>query len=106
MRALFVEALRVKIKRVFTNQKTALLGDFFLSPLDFCVDKLFDVTAINANKVIVVRSGFQFKNRSPGFKMVPFEQANLFKLSQHSVNRRQPDIVIFGQQKTVHVVGA
>ena len=84
--------------------EAAFLGDFLLSAFDFLVVELFDVSALDADQVIVVRAVLFFVDGLAGFKMAAFEQAGLFKLGERAINGGQADIDVFAQQHLVDIV--
>lgn len=88
---------------MLSDIEAALPGNALLSLLDLIVKELLHPAAIQAHKVIVVRSLVEFKYRLARFKMIPVQETGLLELRQHAVNRCQSDIHIFGEQDLVHV---
>ena len=78
-------------------------GDFILQRFDFRIVEFGYFAAFHANDVVVVIAFVQFVNRFAGFKMVALQNAGLFKLGQHTVNRRHADFHALFQQDTVHI---
>ena len=62
IRAMCFRAFGVKVKCVLLNDKAALFGDFFLSTLDFVVDKFFNPSAVDAYQMVVVVIGLDLEN--------------------------------------------
>lgn len=62
MRAFHLGAFRVKVERVFLNDKPAFPGDSFLAPFDFLVTKFFNAAAIDTHQMVVVLSGLNLEN--------------------------------------------
>ena len=63
-----------------------------LALFDFLVDEFFHAAAIEADQVVVVRAGVQFKDGLARLEMVTVQQAGLLELRQHPVNRGQADV--------------
>ena len=103
MRAIRLGALCVQIERVILNRKTAFSGNGILPMFDFRVVKFFDLAAINANQMIVVFAAIDLENGLAGFKEMALEQAGLFELGEHPIDRRQANIHVLGDQHAVHI---
>lgn len=96
----------VKRQCMLGNIKAALFGNPLLAFFDFFVVKLFHPAAIEANEMVMVGAFVQLEYRLAGFKMIPVKQTCLLELRQHTIDRCQADIHIFGQQDLVDVLGA
>ena len=72
--------------------ESTLLGNSCLAFLDFRIIKLFHPATLQTYQMVVVVIARQFEYCLATFEMVAFEQAGLFKLGQHAVNRCQTDI--------------
>ena len=104
MRAVRLAAFGVQVKGVFLDEKASVLGDFFLAPFYFFVEKFFDPATIDADQVVVVLSGLDFKHGLAGLEMVAFKEAGLLELGQNAIYRRQSDIDVLAQQQAIHIV--
>ena len=56
-------AIHVQVKSVRTHAEAALCGDPVLPVLDFGIEELFDVAALQADQVVVVLPFVEFENR-------------------------------------------
>ena len=63
VRAIRPDALGIQIHRVSYNLEPPLFGNAFLSPLDFFVVELFDVSAMGADEMVVVLHRLAFESR-------------------------------------------
>ena len=95
--------MRIQTQCVVGNHKTLCQRHIVLALFNFCVIELFHFAAIEANHVVVVLAFVQFINRFATFKMIPTQQAGLFKLCQHTVDRGQADVGIFKQKLPVNI---
>ncbi len=89
--------MAVQGQRVLGNIETALQRDLVLALLDLFVVELFHPSAIQADQMVVMRTGIEFKYGLAGFEMVTVQQASLLELRQHAVHSCQTDIHIFCQ---------
>ena len=105
MRALLLDAIRVKRKGVVVQCEPPLGSDAVLAPLDFGIVKLLDPAALQTNQVVVVRPFVEFENRASGFEMMALQEAGLLELGQNPIHGCQADLDAFGQQLPVHVLG-
>ena len=60
--------------------KTGLLCNFTLTFFDNIIDKLFDFPTLQADDVIMVFAGIQFKQGSTIFESMSTDYTGLFKL--------------------------
>jgi len=77
---------------VVGNAKATFLRNFMLALLDFFVIEFLDPSAIEANQVIVMRTGIEFKYGFAGLKMITMQQSRLLKLRQYAVYSCQSNI--------------
>jgi hypothetical protein len=87
------------------NHKTFGLCNGLLARLDFRVKKLLNPTAIKTHHVVVVLPFIEFINSFATFEVVPAQNACLFKLGQHPVNRGQANVGVVLEQMTKHIFG-
>ena len=87
------------------DRKSALFGDAMLAFFDFTIEKLFDFSALQTDEVIVVIALIKFEHRLVAVEVMADQQACLFKLGQHAVNRGQTDIQVFFGQHPVDFFG-
>ena len=104
VRAVRLVAFGVEVERVLLDDETAFARNALLAAFDFLVVELFDVSALDADQVIVVRAVLFFVDGLAGFKMAAVEQAGLFKLGERAINGGQADIDVFAQQHLVDIV--
>lgn len=93
----------VHVKCVVNNAETVFFGNFLLQGFDFFVVKFGYIAAFDTNDVVVVAAFVQFVNGFAGFKVVAQQDACLFKLGEHTVNRCHADFDAVFQQQTVNV---
>ena len=55
------------------NFKTVLFSDTYLALFDFRIKKLFDLAAIQANQMVMVRTFIQFEHGLAGFKVIALQ---------------------------------
>lgn len=87
------------------NVEPALDRDLLLTLLNLFVEKLFHPAAIEADKMVVVRTLIEFEHGLAGFKMIAMQQSGLFKLGKNSINGCKPDVHVFCQQNLVDIFG-
>lgn len=63
MQAFHFGTFHVKVKRMLLNDKATSLGDLFLTAFDFLVEKLFNVTTVDAYQMIMVLTGLDLEYR-------------------------------------------
>ncbi len=80
-------------------------GNRMLAFFNFSIKKLLYLAAIEADQMVVVLAFVEFVNRFTRFKMVTAQNACLFELGQHAVNRCQSNIGAFLEQHAKHVLG-
>ena len=98
-------AIHIQVKSVRTHAEAAFCGDPVLPVLDLGIEELLDVAALQADQVVVVVAFVQLENSLAGFEVMAFEQAGLFELGKHPVNRGQADIHVFGDEQAIDVFG-
>lgn len=105
MWAILLGAVAVDRERVFGNCKAALGRNDLLALLDFGIIKLFNLAAIEAHQMVVVRAFVEFKDRLAAFKMVAVQDFSLLKLGQYAIDRRQADIELVVEQNFINIFG-
>lgn len=103
MRASRFGATRIQRQRVLLEHKALRFGHGRLALFDFRIVKLFNAAAIKADQMVVVRAFVELINRFTAFKIAACEQAGLFKLCEHTVDRRQADVGMLAQQNAVDI---
>ena len=106
VRAILLGAVCVNIKRVFLNDEASLNGNFFLAGLNSTVVKLLDVTALQADDVVMVFAMVEFEYGFSAFKMMAYQQACMLELGEYAVNRGEADIIPAAMQYVVNVLSA
>ena len=66
-----------------------------LSALNFRVNEFFNIAAAHANEVVMVPPFLKLVGRSPFVEMTAHKNACIFKLSEHTLNRRQANVAVF-----------
>src|SRR5574338_1082227 len=105
IRTVRAHAVRIQVKRVFLDRETALFGDALLSLLDLGVVELLDISALQADEVVVVIALVELENRLARLEIVALEQSCLLELRQHAVDCRQADIHAFANQQAIDILG-
>ena len=77
---------------MINNLVTVLLRYQVLASLDFLVDKLNYLVGIDVHHVVVVVIRRHLKNRVTRLEIMANDQICGFKLGQHPVDRRQPNV--------------
>lgn len=88
------------------NGEAALGGNLFLARFNGAVVELFNVTALQADDVIMVFAMIEFEYGFAAFKMVAHQQAGVLKLGEYAVDRGQTDIFPAAMQDVVNVFRA
>jgi uncharacterized membrane protein YcjF (UPF0283 family) len=96
-------AARIQRQRMLFQRKAFGFGHRSLALFDFWVVKLFHATAIEADQVVMVRAFVQLIHGFAALEIAAREQARLFKLRQHAIDRSQTDVGVFTQQHPVHI---
>ena len=65
---------------MLANGEAVLGGDFFLAGLDSRIIELLDMTALQANDVIMMLALVKLKHGLAAFKMVSHQQSGFFEL--------------------------
>lgn len=91
---------------MFRDLESAFQRDLLLAFFNFLVKELFDLSAIEANQMVVMRSLVELEDRLAGLEMIAVQYSGLLELRQHTVHGRQTDIHIFGQQDFIYVFRA
>jgi len=89
---------------VVGDLEAVTLGDRVLPTFDILIDELFDVSAIDALDVIVVRPLVQLEHGHTVGEMMTGDQPCRFKLGQHAIHRGKPDILTGIDQATIDVL--
>lgn len=84
--------------------KAKAFGNLVLALLDFGIVKLFHQPAVQTDNMVVVIAAIDLKGCLAGLEMVAGEQARLFKLGQHPVNRCQTNVHVFVHQQAVNIL--
>ena len=87
---------------MIVDRETSLLGNAVLALLDFSVDELFNLAALQTNQVVVVITMVEFEYRLVTIKVMAHQQARLLKLRKHAIYRGQPDILAIISQQSIH----
>src|SRR5690606_640439 len=98
-------AVGVEIERVFGDGEAAFLGDLGLALLDFGVVEFLDLAALHADQMVVVLAFVELEHGLAGLEVMALQQARLFELGQHAIDRGQADVDILGDEVTVDVFG-
>lgn len=83
-----------------------LVGDLFLQGFDLFVVKFDHLAGFNTHHVIVVVTAIQLKHTVAAIEVLPDHQTGIFKLGEHSIDCRQPDILTRIEQGFVDILGA
>jgi len=81
------------------------LCDGRLALFDDLVDELHDLAALDADQVVMVSAAVDLEYGLAAFEVVPANQSHRFELSQHPVDRGQPDLLAILQQHPIHILG-
>lgn len=94
MRAILMHALAVHDQTVFLQLEAQFASLDMLSLFDDIVCEFRDMSAFQADHMVVVVAALKLKDGVATFEMMPLHQACSFELGQHTVNRRQSDILV------------
>src|SRR5205085_1477773 len=79
-------------QRVVLNPEITLGCDLDLPFLDFGVVELLNVTTFDADDMVVMTALLELEHRFAGFEVVTDQQARLFELSEHAIDRREAGV--------------
>jgi hypothetical protein len=79
---------------VVPDREAVVLGHGTLPHFDLLVEELFDVAAVKADDVIVMRAGIELEHRQPAVEVMPAHQAGGLELRQHAINGGQPEVLM------------
>jgi outer membrane protein assembly factor BamE len=80
------------------NGEAFFLGDGVLAFFNFCVEKFFDLAAIQTHQMVVVLAFVELVHRLATLEIAALENVGLFELGQHPVHRGQAHIRTLFQQ--------
>ena len=93
----------VEFEAVSLDRKAVAGGDFFLEALNVAVFKLHDLSAVGANKVVVMALVGNIVVLGLGAKVPGLCQTGFAKKIERAVNRRQSQMRIFSRKLVVHL---
>lgn len=105
MRAVRLPAVPVNHERVVGDFKAVTLGNSVLPPLDIIIHELFDVPAIDALDMVMVRAFVEFEHRHAVGEVVARHETRSLKLGQYAIDGRKTDVLTGVDQATVDVFG-
>ena len=85
------------------DAKAPFLGDCFLAFFDFSVVELFNVTALQADQMVMVAAPVEFVDGFAGFEMVAHQQPGLLELCEHAIYGGQAGISAFLDQFFINI---
>ena len=88
------------------NDESVSFCDGILMFFDDFIDELHDLPALHADQVVMVFAAVELEYGLTAFEVVPAHQSGRLELSQHPVDRGQPDLLAALQQHLIHVLGA
>lgn len=88
---------------MLADDEAAFLGDPVLPLFNGGVVELLDLAALQADQMVVVLPFVEFKDSLAGFEVVTFEQAGLFELGEHAIDRGEANIHVFGDEQAIDV---
>lgn len=100
------DAACIQAQRVVLNVKPLGFGNFFLPRFDLGVKKLLDPATVHADDMVMVVAFVELEDRFAVFKVAAAQDARLFKLRQHTVDRGQPNGDVICEQDFVNVFSA
>src|SRR5690348_7363839 len=87
------------------QREAAPAGDLVLAPLDLGIVELLDPAALQAYEMIVMATLVQLEHRLAGLEVLAREKPGLLELREHAIDRREPDVDAFGDQRLVDIFG-
>src|SRR5258708_11790259 len=90
---------------MFTDREPQAGGDRFLPLFYARVDELFDLAAVHADDMIVVRALIELEYRHAVLEMMARDQAGRFELRQHAIDRGEADVLGRAEQPPVDLFG-
>lgn len=88
------------------NGEAVFGGNFFLPGFDSGIKKFFQMSALQANDMVVMGSVIQLEHGFSAFKIVAHQDAGEFELREDAINRGQTDILAAGNQQLEHIFRA
>src|SRR6476661_10325426 len=105
MRTIGFRALDVQVQRMVLDAEPARLRNLGLPPLDRGIVELLDVSAFDADDMVVMSALLELENGFPALEVVSQQQASLLELGEHAVNGGKPGVGSVLQQRLVDVFG-
>lgn len=97
--------MAVNHERVVADFKTIFLSDGSLALFDTPIDKLFYMTAIETQDVVVMLTGIELEHRHAVGKMVARHEPCCLKLGQHAINGGETNILTGVNKAAIDVFG-
>src|SRR5260221_3324400 len=96
---------------MFADREPQAGGDRFLPLFYAGVDELFDLPAVHADDMVVMRALIELEYGHAVLEVMARDQAGRFELRQHAIHRGEADVLIRTEQPPVdlfgrHVAGA
>jgi hypothetical protein len=85
--------------------ESGFLRHFMLVLLNCLIHELLHPATFDTNQVIVMTSRVQFENGLTALEMMSNHQSSGLKLGQHPVNRRQANLTVLINERTVDIFG-
>lgn len=92
-------------QRVIFNAKAMFCGNGSLPIFDQRIEKFHDLSAFDANKMIVMVSAVEFEHRLSAFEMATAHQTYAFELGQYAINGRQSDLFVVIDEFPINILG-
>lgn len=106
VRAVFLQAIGVKVECVFDYREAPVLGYLELAFLDFRIVEFLDAAALQADQVVVVLAIVELEHGLARFEMMAFKQASVFELGEHPIDGGQANIDMLGKQLAINIFGS
>jgi hypothetical protein len=90
---------------VFLDLEAEAVGNRILTIFDGFIVELFDLAAVHADDMIVVRTGIEFENRHAVLEAVPADQARGLELRQHTIDSGQANVIVRFEQAFADFLG-
>ncbi len=103
MRASGFGAIDVQMQGVILYREAAFRRNVSLTAFYFFIEKFFDMTALDANQMIVMIADIEFIDGFIAIEMMADEESGLLELGQNPIDGSQADIDLFPDQHAINV---
>lgn len=106
IRAIGSLAVTVQNQAMLGERKLVAGSNLALMLLDHFIVELFDMSAMDADNMVMVFALIQLEHRLTTLEVMPFDQPRRLELGQHAVDCRQTDFLTRRNQTAIDILGS